>query len=188
MVDHLDRRCSCFINNNSSSSPTSKTLPAMGVGRGLRTSYSLPPKKTVPTVCPRIDHTATKLPRPYLITIDHTATKLPRPYLITIDHTATKLARPYLITIDHTATKLPRPYLITIDHTATKLPRPYLITIDHTATKLPRPYLITIDHTATKLPRPYLITTNLSKPWSCGRQNLTLRRFYNRGNSHKPSV
>ena len=44
----LHCRCSCLLNNNSS--PTSKTLPARGVGSGLRTLNSSRPQTTTPTV------------------------------------------------------------------------------------------------------------------------------------------
>ena len=39
-------------------------VPARGVGCGLNTSNSRPLQTTVPTVCPLIQHPATKLPEP----------------------------------------------------------------------------------------------------------------------------
>ena len=71
-------RVKAFPNNNNNSdnnSPTSKTLPARGVGRGLRTSNNLQPQTTVSTVCPRIYHPETQLSKPYLI-----ATKPSKPW------------------------------------------------------------------------------------------------------------
>ena len=55
--------CFFIADNIPYPAPTSMTLPARGVGRGLGTSNSLRPQTTVPTVCPRIHRPATKLSR-----------------------------------------------------------------------------------------------------------------------------
>ena len=53
--------------NHYSSSPTLKISLSRSVRRSLRTSNSLRPQTTVPTVCPRVRHHATQLPEHYLI-------------------------------------------------------------------------------------------------------------------------
>ena len=55
------------IHSSSRNNPTSKMLPARGDGRDIRTSNSLRSQTTVPTVCPRIHHPATNLPKPHSI-------------------------------------------------------------------------------------------------------------------------
>ena len=59
---HLHRRCSCLLNNNSSSL-TLKMLPARGIGCGLRTLNSLRP---VSTSCPWDHNPANQLPKALL--------------------------------------------------------------------------------------------------------------------------
>ena len=56
-----------LLATDTNSGPTFKTLPERGVEHGLRTSNSLRPQTTLPTICALTHHHATHLAEPYLI-------------------------------------------------------------------------------------------------------------------------
>ena len=118
-----------------SNSQTSKTLPARGVGRCLKTSNTLRPQTTISTVFPRIHHSATKLPESYL----GSTTLQPSYRNPTSDPPLCNQATGTLPRIHHSATKLLEPYLgsTTLQPSYRTLPW-----IHHSATKLPEPYLV----------------------------------------------